>query len=115
MFITSNLTLDPMPLDPMPVPPPPSVVTDDSDPRNLRKYPLADYALTPSAAVVDSHLVLGMPKGLTAAGGLDALTHALESYVSVYSTEYTKGLSLQVGQPRAGDTWVWVRDTCGWS
>lgn len=67
-----------------------SVVTDDAD---GAKYPLADYALTPNMAIVDPQLVLGMPKKLTAWGGVDALTHALESYVSVMATDYTKGLS----------------------
>ena len=51
-----------------------------------QKYPLADYSLTPHMAIVDPQLVLGMPKALTAYGGIDALTHALESYVSVFAT-----------------------------
>ncbi|GAB4813245.1 hypothetical protein N2152v2_000291 [Parachlorella kessleri] len=67
-----------------------AVVTDDA---TGQKYPLADYALTPTMAIVDTHLVLGIPKKLTAYGGLDALVHALESYVSIFSTDYTKGLS----------------------
>jgi len=67
-----------------------SVVTDD---KTGNKYPLADYALTPSMAIVDSNLVMKMPKGLVAYGGIDALTHALESYVSVLATDYTRGLS----------------------
>ena len=46
----------------------------------------ADYALTPSMAIVDPQLVLNMPKKLTAWGGIDALTHALESYVSICAT-----------------------------
>lgn len=58
-----------------------------------RRYPLADYALTPTMAIVDPDLVDRMPRGLTAAGGIDAVTHALESYVSVCATEYTQGLS----------------------
>lgn len=57
---------------------PSSVVTDD---KTGQKYPLADYALTPTMAIVDTHLVLNMPPKLTAYGGLDTLTHALESYV----------------------------------
>jgi acetaldehyde dehydrogenase/alcohol dehydrogenase len=68
------------------------VVTDD---RTGIKYPLADYALTPNMAIVDPELVLNMPKSLTAFGGIDALTHALESYVSVYASEYTNGLALE--------------------
>jgi acetaldehyde dehydrogenase/alcohol dehydrogenase len=69
-----------------------AVVTDD---RTGIKYPLADYSLTPNMAVVDPELVLNMPKGLTAFGGIDALTHALEAYVSVYASEYTNGLALE--------------------
>jgi acetaldehyde dehydrogenase / alcohol dehydrogenase len=69
-----------------------AVVTDD---RAGIKYPLADYALTPNMAIVDPELVLHMPKKLTAYGGIDALTHALESYVSVLATEFTEGLALE--------------------
>jgi len=67
-----------------------AVVTDR---RNNIKYPLADYALTPSMAIVDPELVLNMPKKLTAYGGIDALTHALEAYVSVLASEYTNALA----------------------
>lgn len=59
------------------------------------KYPLADYQLMPNMAIVDSDLMMSMPKGLTAASGIDALTHALEAYASVMATEYTNGLALQ--------------------
>lgn len=69
-----------------------AVVTDD---RTGIKYPLADYALTPNMAIVDPELVMNMPKRLTAYGGIDALTHALEAYVSVCATEFTNGLSLE--------------------
>lgn len=69
-----------------------AVVTDD---RAGIKYPLADYALTPNMAIVDPELVLNMPKKLTAYGGIDALTHALEAYVSVLATEFTNGLALE--------------------
>ncbi len=69
-----------------------SVVTDE---KTGFKYPLADYALTPNMAIVDPELVLSMPKGLTAAGGIDALTHAIEALVSVLATEYTNGISLE--------------------
>jgi len=69
-----------------------AVVTDD---RTGVKYPLADYALTPKMAIVDPDLVMGMPKKLTAFGGIDALTHALEAYVSVMATEFTNGLALE--------------------
>ncbi len=67
-----------------------SVITDET---TGLKYPLADYALTPNMAIVDPQLVLKMPKKLTAYGGIDAVTHALESYVSVCATEFTKGMS----------------------
>lgn len=69
-----------------------AVVTDDA---TGRKYPLADYELTPDMAIVDSELVMTMPAGLTAHSGVDALTHALEAFVSVLSTEYTNGLALE--------------------
>ncbi|MCU0550889.1 MAG: bifunctional acetaldehyde-CoA/alcohol dehydrogenase [Leptolyngbya sp. Prado105] len=59
------------------------------------KYPLADYALTPNIAIVDPDLVMHMPKRLTAYGGVDALTHALEAYVSVFASEFTNGLALE--------------------
>ncbi|GIM11511.1 hypothetical protein Vretimale_14988 [Volvox reticuliferus] len=72
-----------------------SVVTDE---RLGAKYPLADYALTPNMAIVDPQLVLNIPKKLTAWGGIDALTHALESYVSICATEYTRGLSREAIQ-----------------
>jgi acetaldehyde dehydrogenase/alcohol dehydrogenase len=69
-----------------------AVVTDE---KAGVKYPLADYSLTPNMAIVDPELVLNMPTKLTAYGGIDALTHALESYVSVMATEFTDGLALQ--------------------
>ena len=59
------------------------------------KYPLADYALTPNIAIVDPELTMHMPKRLTAYGGIDALTHAIEAYVSVLASEYTNGLALE--------------------
>jgi acetaldehyde dehydrogenase/alcohol dehydrogenase len=69
-----------------------AVVTDE---RTGIKYPLADYALTPNIAIADPKLVMNMPKSLTAFGGIDALTHALEAYVSVFATEFTNGLALK--------------------
>jgi acetaldehyde dehydrogenase/alcohol dehydrogenase len=69
-----------------------AVVTDS---RTGMKYPLADYALTPHIAIVDPELVLNMPKALTAYGGLDALTHAIEAYVSVLASEFTNGMALE--------------------
>jgi len=69
-----------------------AVVTDR---RTNIKYPLADYALTPTMAIVDPELVLNMPKKLTAYGGIDALTHALEAFVSVLASEYTNSMALE--------------------
>ncbi|WP_340608912.1 bifunctional acetaldehyde-CoA/alcohol dehydrogenase [Xenorhabdus bharatensis] len=69
-----------------------AVVTDDI---TGQKYPLADYALTPDMAIVDANLVMDMPKSLCAYGGLDAVTHALEAYVSVLANEYSDGQALQ--------------------
>ncbi len=69
-----------------------AVVTDS---KTHKKYPIADYALTPDMAIVDPELVLSMPRGLTAASGIDALTHALEALVSVLSTEYTNSVALE--------------------
>ncbi len=59
------------------------------------KYPLADYELLPDMAVIDVDFHMTAPKGLTAASGIDAVTHALEAYVSVMATDYTDGLALQ--------------------
>lgn len=58
-----------------------------------KKYPLADYNLTPNMAIIDSQLVLDMPQKLTANSGFDAVTHAIESYVSVFATDFTFGYS----------------------
>ncbi len=69
-----------------------AVVTDD---QTGIKYPIADYELTPDMAIVDPDLVLSMPAKLTAYSGIDALVHAVEAYVSVFSNEYTKGLALE--------------------
>ncbi|NMM63645.1 bifunctional acetaldehyde-CoA/alcohol dehydrogenase [Clostridium sp. P21] len=69
-----------------------AVITDE---KTGAKYPLADYELTPDMAIVDAELMMGMPRGLTAASGIDALTHAIESYVSVLASEFTNGLALE--------------------
>ncbi len=69
-----------------------AVVTDE---KTGMKYPLADYELTPSVAIIDPELTLHMPRGLTAAGGIDALVHSLEAMASVLSTEFTNALSLE--------------------
>lgn len=59
------------------------------------KYLLADYALTPDVAIVDPQFVMSVPASVTADTGMDVLTHAIESYVSVMASDYTRGLSLQ--------------------
>ncbi len=59
------------------------------------KYPIADYELTPNMAIVDANLVMNMPKSLTAFGGIDAVTHALEAYASVMANEYSDAQALQ--------------------
>lgn len=69
-----------------------AVITDE---KTDMKYPLADYELTPDMAIIDTELMMNMPKSLTAASGIDALTHALEAYVSVLASEYTNGLALE--------------------
>ena len=58
-----------------------------------KKYPLADYELTPDVAIVDPELVMSLPKSVTADTGMDVLTHALEAYVSVMASDYTNALS----------------------
>jgi acetaldehyde dehydrogenase/alcohol dehydrogenase len=68
-----------------------AVITDSED---HTKYPLADYALTPDVAIVDPQLVMSVPASVTADTGMDVLTHAIESYVSVMASDYTRGLSL---------------------
>ena len=59
------------------------------------KWPLADYELLPDMAIVDVDNMMTQPKGLTSASGIDVMTHAIESYVSIMATDFTKGLSLQ--------------------
>jgi acetaldehyde dehydrogenase/alcohol dehydrogenase len=69
-----------------------AVVTDDA---TGKKYPIADYQLTPNIAIIDANLVMNLPKPLTAAGGIDAVVHSLEAYVSIMANEYTDGQALQ--------------------
>ena len=69
-----------------------AVITDE---KTGTKYPLADYELLPKMAIVDANLMMNAPKKLTAASGIDALTHALEAYASMMATEYTDGLAIQ--------------------
>ncbi|MDR1092608.1 MAG: bifunctional acetaldehyde-CoA/alcohol dehydrogenase [Clostridiales bacterium] len=69
-----------------------AVITDE---KTGVKYPLADYELLPDMAVVDADLMMDAPKGLTAASGVDAVTHALEAYASMLATDFTDGLGLR--------------------
>ncbi len=69
-----------------------AVITDE---KTGVKYPLADYELLPNMAIIDTDFHMTAPKGLTAASGIDAVTHALEAYASVMATDYTDGLALQ--------------------
>ena len=69
-----------------------AVITDE---KTGVKYPLADYELLPKMAIIDADMCMDQPKGLTAASGIDALTHALEAYASIMATDYTDGLALK--------------------
>jgi len=69
-----------------------AVVTDEA---SGIKYPIADYELTPTIAIVDPDLVMDLPGPLTAYGGIDAVTHCLEAYVSVMASEYSDPHALQ--------------------
>ena len=69
-----------------------AVITDE---KTGIKYPLADYELLPDMAIIDTDLHMSAPKGLTAASGIDAVTHALEAYASMMATDYTDGLAKQ--------------------
>ena len=69
-----------------------AVITDE---KTGVKYPLADYELLPNMAIVDTDFHMSAPKGLTAASGIDAVTHALEAYASMLATDYTDSLALR--------------------
>ena len=69
-----------------------AVITDE---KTGVKYPLADYELLPNMAIIDTDFHMSAPKGLTAASGIDAVTHALEAYASMLATDYTDGLALK--------------------
>ena len=83
-----------------------AVITDET---TGVKYPLADYELMPNMAIVDADMMMNAPKGLTAASGIDAVTHNLEAYASMMATDYTDGLAIRSLQnifkylPRAYD------------
>ncbi len=72
-----------------------AVITDET---SGVKYPLADYQLLPNMAIIDTDFHMSAPKGLTAASGIDAVSHALEAYASVMATDYTDGLAKQALQ-----------------
>lgn len=67
-----------------------AIITDQKD---GTKYPITDYELLPSMAIIDSDLMLNIPKGLTRASGIDALTHCMEAYVSMYATPFTDSMA----------------------
>ena len=69
-----------------------AVITDE---KTGIKYPLADYALMPNMAIIDADMHMTAPKGLTAASGIDALTHAIEAYGSMMATDFTDGMALK--------------------
>ena len=69
-----------------------AVITDE---KTGVKYPLADYELLPKMAIIDTDFHMSAPRGLTAASGIDAVTHALEAYASMMATDYTDGLAKQ--------------------
>ena len=69
-----------------------AVITDE---KTGVKYPLADYELLPNMAIVDTDYHMSAPRGLTAASGIDAVTHALEAYVALLATDYTDALALR--------------------
>ena len=72
-----------------------AVITDET---TATKYPLADYELLPDMAIIDADLMMNIPKGLTSASGIDALTHALEAIASMMATDYTDGLALKAAK-----------------
>ena len=72
-----------------------AIITDEN---TGMKWAIADYALTPTMAIVDSELAMGQPKGLTASCGIDVLTHALEALVSSMSTDFTNPLALEAAR-----------------
>ena len=68
-----------------------AVITDE---KSGVKYPLADYELLPNMAIIDTDFHMSAPRGLTAASGIDAVTHAVEAYAAMLATDYTDSLAL---------------------
>ena len=69
-----------------------AVITDE---KTGVKYPLADYELLPNMAIIDTDFHMSAPRGLTAASGIDAVTHAIEAYAAMLATDYTDSLALR--------------------
>lgn len=69
-----------------------AIITDE---KTHTKYPLADYELLPKMAIVDSDLMMSIPKGLTAASGIDAVSHCFEAVASIMATEFTDAPALE--------------------
>ena len=69
-----------------------AIITDE---KTGTKWPLADYELLPTMAIVDADNMMTQPKGLTSASGIDVMTHAIEAYVSIMATPFTDGLALK--------------------
>ena len=69
-----------------------AIITDE---KTGTKWPLADYELLPTMAIVDVDNMMNQPKGLTSASGIDAMTHAIEAYVSIMASPFTDGLALE--------------------
>ena len=72
-----------------------AVITDE---KTGTKYPLADYELMPDMAIVDSDLMMNIPKGLTSCSGIDAMSHALEAIASVMATDFTNGIAKEAAK-----------------
>lgn len=69
-----------------------AVITDE---KTGVKYPLADYELLPNMAIIDADFHMSAPKGLTAASGIDAVTHDLEAIAAMLATDYTDSLAMR--------------------
>lgn len=72
-----------------------TIITDE---KTSIKYSIADYEILPTMSISDADMMMDQPKGLTAASGIDVLTHALEAHASMLATDYTDGLALRAAQ-----------------